>query len=122
MILIFAAHFTKKSYEMTLHLIEGHTVPYLTHSPELASSSLTESWGVVRLALATNGAGRWVVWSDDTKDTACLLESLPHRHLVGTNTNCISQHMQLMRSQACLALHRTNIMDSFSCHATSFVV
>lgn len=88
--------FTKKSDEMTLHLIEGHAVPYLTDGPELDSSSLTGSWGVVRLALATNGAGRWVVWSDDTEDTACLLESLPHRHLVGKNTNCISQHMQLM--------------------------
>lgn len=52
-------------------------------NPELALSGLTESWGAVRLALATDSAGRWVVWSDDTEDTACLLESLPHLHLVG---------------------------------------
>lgn len=68
---------------MALGLIEGHTVLYTTDGPELALSSLTESWGDVRLVLAADSAGRWVVWCDDTEDTACLLESLPHLHLEG---------------------------------------
>lgn len=36
----------------------------------------------MRLVLAADRAGRWVVWSDDTEDTAGLLESLSHVHLV----------------------------------------
>lgn len=73
----------------------GHTVPCPTDGRELASSSLTESWGDVRLVLATDSAGRWVVWWDDTEDTACLLESLPHLHLVG-QTQTASDSRALM--------------------------
>lgn len=68
---------------MTLGHVEGHTAPSPADSHELALSILTEPQGDMRLVLAANIAGRWVVWCDDTEDTACLLESLPHLHLVG---------------------------------------
>lgn len=83
LIVIFAVRCNNKPCLMTLGLIGGHTVPRPTDGHELASSSLTESWGDVRLVLAADSAGRWVVRRDDTEDTACLLESLPHLHLVG---------------------------------------
>ena len=76
MILIFIIHY-RKSCEMTLGLIEGHTVLFSVDGHDLALRSLTEAWGEVRLVLAADSAGRWVVWCDDTKDTACLLEGLP---------------------------------------------
>ncbi len=62
-------------------VIEGRAVPCFNRWSAL--SILTESWGDVRLVLAADRAGRWVVWCDDTEDAACLLESLPHLHLVG---------------------------------------
>lgn len=41
------------------------------------------------LALATYSAGRWIVGSNDTEHTACLLESLSHLHLAGKAEHCI---------------------------------
>lgn len=37
----------------------------------------------LRLVLVTDGADRWAVWHDETEDTAGLLESSSHLHLVG---------------------------------------
>lgn len=58
----------------------------------------------VRLLLAPDSAGRWVVWYNDTEDTACLLESLPHLHLE-SQTQTVS-NMMILEKQIDLRICR----------------
>lgn len=92
--MIFSGNFNDKSYEMTLGTLRA-TLCNIQPGRESALSGLTELWVDMRLVLAAHSAGRWVVWCDDTEDTTCLLESLPHLHLVGQTQTASDSRAQI---------------------------
>lgn len=91
MILIFAAHCSKKSYKMTLGLIEGHAVPYPTDEPWAGLE-----WPHWVVGSCEVSVGHRQCWQMGCMERWHRRHSLPPGKLAssppsGPNTDCIRQ-------------------------------